>query len=67
MKQEMKKFYEAPQLTVVTFKAERGYASSGANDPLTSMINVLALTSLSSAGEGYQEVENRGDADAWVW
>lgn len=24
-----KKPYEAPQLTVVTFKAERGYASSG--------------------------------------
>ena len=29
MKSKTKKDYETPQLTVVSFKAERGYASSG--------------------------------------
>ena len=60
-----KRPYEAPQLTVVTFKAERGYIVS----------NVAVLLALSSANTGEpgvsQSLESReaggnwGGSDGW--
>ncbi len=61
MKENVKKHYEAPQLTVVTFKAERGYASSEAK-----LLNTLAISSLYQ-NEGYQTLEDRGTANSWTW
>lgn len=61
MKENVKKHYEAPQLTVVTFKAERGYASSN-----KSLLNTLAISSLYQ-NEGYQTLEDRGTANSWTW
>ncbi len=60
MKENVKKHYEAPQLTVVTFKAERGYASS------KSLLNTLAISSLYQ-NEGYQTLEDRGTTNSWTW
>ena len=52
---ETKKEYTAPELTVVTFKTERGYAASS-NNPLAAL-NMLAntLTGL-----------NGGNMEAWT-
>lgn len=63
MKENVKKHYEAPQLTVVTFKAERGYASSGGGAKL---LNTLAISSLYQ-NEGYQTLEDRGTTNSWTW
>lgn len=51
MKKEEKKAYEAPTLTTVTVKAERGYAASQA----------LGL----SSDYGNDQVEDRNDAGNW--
>lgn len=55
-KETEKKTYEAPRLTAVTFKAERGYADSG----------MLGL-GLEHQSEGSQSIEDRGDATTWSW
>ena len=49
-----KKQYEAPQLTVVSFKVERGYAASG----------VLSLFS-SEPDYGDEALEDRQDGGNW--
>ena len=49
---EKKKTYEAPELTVVTFKTEKGYATSG--EP-------LGL----SEGHGKKSIEDRQDGGNW--
>ena len=53
-KKEDKKIYEAPLLTVVNFKAERGYASSG-------------LLAFLGFGDEYgdQTLEDRQDGGNW--
>lgn len=40
-----KKQYIAPALTVVTFKAERGYATSGLPDPAKQILEIQATLS----------------------
>ena len=53
-----KKAYEAPQLTVVTFKAEAGYA--------TSLTFLLALSSIAAALEqSSQSLESRENGGSW--
>ncbi|MBQ8703200.1 MAG: hypothetical protein IJ524_02360 [Bacteroidales bacterium] len=52
MKEE-KKQYEAPQLTVVTFRTERGYAASS--------LNALLFWQLADA----QQVEAYSEHDDW--
>lgn len=53
-----KKAYESPQLTVVTFKAELGYASS--------LTFLLALSSIAAAIEqSSQSLESREDGGNW--
>ena len=55
-KETEKRTYEAPRLTVVSFKAERGYAASG----------MLGL-GLEHQDEGSQTLEERGQATTWSW
>ena len=61
MKNE-KKQYTAPELTVVTFKVERGYAAS---DPMFN--GLLGLINSSNAGDGGQEEweEDTYEGDGW--
>ena len=47
--------YEVPQLTVVTFKAERGYAESGTD---------ARRSSYGSANNGVDGTDGNGN---WVW
>ena len=56
-----KKAYEAPALTVVTFKTERGYAASG------DLTKALGLYSLTTYGTGDQNLEDRGATTDWSW
>ena len=53
MENQQKKQYEVPQLTVVTFKTERGFAESGPKS--------LGL----SSGKGNKSVEDREDGGNW--
>ena len=53
-KKEEKKVYEAPALTVVTFKTERGYALSGP---------IFALGFSDEYGD--EDVEDRTDGGHW--
>ena len=55
-KETEKRTYEAPRLTVVAFKAERGYTASG----------MLGL-GLEHQEEGCQTLEERGQATTWSW
>jgi len=58
MKQENeKKLYEAPALTTVTFKTERGYASS--------LTSALTLGLLAEATRGDQSIESRTTGNSW--
>lgn len=52
-----KRPYEVPQLTVVTFKAERGYAESGTD---------AERSSYGSANTGVDGNQTDGDGN-WVW
>lgn len=63
MKKVEKKPYEAPQLTVVSFKAERGYADSSKSR----FISLVALSSLSSGSINNQFLDDRGTASQWTW
>lgn len=57
----MKKKYEAPALTTVTFKTERGYAASGGD-----MLKALALSSsYTSSGFGDRAIEDRTYGTDW--
>lgn len=62
MKEIEKKHYEAPQLTVVTFKAERGYAQSNPKRLLQSIVLSSALS-----GHDSQRLDDRGSVDSWSW
>lgn len=59
MEDNKKKRYEAPTLTVVTFKAERGYANSGEWSRTLSLYE--------ETGTGDQNLEDRGTATEWSW
>lgn len=61
MKKKEKRIYEAPQLTTVTFKAERGYAESGA---LTSFYIALGASYASESGVS-NGLESRTDGGNW--
>lgn len=61
MKRKTKKNYEAPQLTVVSFKAERGYASSGGPDP----VEHTFLLGLFDSEGGDRSVESRNENGYW--
>ena len=61
MSEKRKKIYEAPQLTAVSFKTERGYANSG------DLVKTLAIISETTHGTGDQNLENRGTATSWTW
>ena len=58
MDNQHKKKYEAPALTVVTFKVEKGFADSGG------ILRFLALSELLSA-DGSKDLEYREDAGNW--
>lgn len=67
MEKKVKKNYESPQLTVVTFRTERGYAESGVTRD-----GFLGLTL--SGQNGYESLESRtdngsywggGDSESW--
>ena len=65
MEKQSKKVYEAPDLTVVSFKAEKGYATSG--DPLAAFGGWNGNTSSPAetpAMDDYQ-VENGGNYFSW--
>lgn len=66
MKQNSKKSYKAPQLTVVSFKAERGYASSDSFGK-TTMMSFLALSSIPTETASTQILDDRGDISNWTW
>ena len=61
MSEKRKKMYEAPQLTAVSFKTERGYANS------VDLLKTLAIISATSYGTGDQNLEDRGTATSWTW
>lgn len=63
-----KKQYSAPQLTVVTFKTERGYATSG--EPTgyspTALLNLFLLQTHSDYNvQAQQNWNERGDLFSW--
>ena len=58
MDKQCKKDYEAPAITVVTFKVEKGFAESGG------ILRSLALGELMS-DNGSQHLEDREDAGNW--
>ena len=51
-----KKEYKAPELTVVTFKSERGYAGS---------INLALFTSLLAGGSDTYQMEEYETGNSW--
>lgn len=54
-----KRPYEAPQLTVVTFRTERGYAGS-------ELLRTLALSfAIAEQGNGSQLLESREAGGSW--
>ena len=57
MQQKEKKHYEAPSLTVVSFKIEQGYALSG--------LKMLAISSLLANDYGDQAIESRTNGGYW--
>lgn len=61
MSEKRKKIYEAPQVTAVSFKTERGYAASG------DLAQTLAIISATAHGTGDQNLEDRGTATSWTW
>lgn len=63
MKENEKRHYEAPELTVVTFKAERGYAGSGDDKRLMQSI----VLSSALAGNDSQRLDDRGSIESWGW
>ena len=60
-KETEKRTYESPQLTVVVFKTERGFATSG-----YATCGVLGL-GMEHQEEGFQDLEDRGQATTWSW
>ncbi len=61
--EKIRRSYTAPQLTVVTFKTERGYASSG-EMKLTNELNNLMF--LFDAGDASQNVSQYTYDDSWA-
>lgn len=57
--EKKKKLYMTPELTVVTFKAERGYLASGAQRD-----GFLGL-SLEYSSEGSEQLESRNESGYW--
>ena len=66
MEKKVKKNYESPQLTVVTFRTERGYAASEVHDGFLSLIYM--------GEDGSENLESRtdngsywggGDSESW--
>lgn len=68
MEKQTKKVYEAPDLTVVSFKAEKGYAASG--DPLAAF-GLWDGNPSSNAGspamDDYQVDANSENGGYWQW
>lgn len=60
MKSKTKKVYETPQLTVVSFKMERGYASSGIEPEHTFLLGLI-----SSSENSDRALESRTEAGYW--
>lgn len=61
MEDNKKTGYEAPRLTIATFKVEKGYAAS------SDWIQTLSLYELIGTGVGDQNIEDRGTATEWTW
>ena len=59
----MKTQYTAPELTVVSVRTERGYASTGATEGVTSRRRMDLLMSSQSSGSS---VEGRTMSDHWT-
>lgn len=67
---ETKKEYTAPELTVVTFKTERGYAASSNNALAALQMLSNALTGLTGGNMeawDYSSTDNTFDEDAIEW
>lgn len=62
---ETKKQYTAPKLTVVTFKTERGYASSGGFQ--TNILSLFCLDEEPNYNTQYQEEWTDGGDVFNVW
>ena len=56
MEKKEKRIYETPRLTTVTFRAERGYATSG--------LTAVYLSLITSGAGGSQSLESRIDNNA---
>lgn len=63
---ETKKEYMAPELTVVSFKTERGYAAS---NPVNQLLQTLsALAGFNAFGiQEWEEVDVPTDGGDWNW
>ena len=59
--QKTKKKYEAPALTTVTFKTERGYAARGGDAAKALALDILFI----SSGYGDQSIEDRTYGTDW--
>lgn len=66
MEKKEKRIYETPRLTTVTFRAERGYATSG--------LTAVYLSLITSGAGGSQSLESRestgtywggGSSESW--
>ncbi len=61
MDKQIKKDYEAPAITVVTFKVEKGFAVS------SGVLPTLALSEDFLESDGSQYLEERQDGGSWGW
>lgn len=64
---ETKKEYTAPELTVVTFKTERGYAASNPLAALTVLSTLIGLNTGSMETWSFDENDNTFDDNTIDW
>ena len=63
MEKKEKKLYEAPALTTVSFKAERGYAASNIMQSMA-----FSILDFNATGDGSSSTLNDYNThDEWVW
>ncbi len=64
---ETKKEYTAPELTVVTFKTERGYAASNPLAALSVLSTLIGLNTGSMETWSFDENDNTFDDNTIEW
>lgn len=62
----IKKKYIAPGVTVVSFRNERGYASSGVMAPLEEQINLMLVMEEEESEHYHNSIQDFTTHDTWL-